>query len=146
MASVADILMLKGKSVVCVSADMNVLKATQLMNEHRIGSVCVIDSSGRLLGVFSERDVLTRIVAAERTPHETMVGEVMTANPCTCDCDTDLDDVAEMMRDRRVRHIPVLDASGSLRGMISIGDLNAHRVSEQDMQIQQLNDYVYGRA
>ncbi len=146
MASVTDILTLKGNSVVCVSADMTVLKATQLMNEHHIGSVCVIDSTGRLMGVFSERDVLTRIVAAERVPHETMVGEVMTANPCTCECETDLDDVAEMMRDRRVRHIPVLDSAGNLKGMISIGDINANRVSMQDMQIQQLNNYVYGRA
>ncbi len=146
MATVADILSRKDNSVVCATADMTVLRATQLMNEHRIGSVCVIDSTALLIGVFSERDVLTRVVAVERMPHSTMVGEVMTAKPCTCHIDTDLDEVAEMMRDRRVRHLPVLDSSGHLKGMVSIGDLNAFRVSEQDMQIQQLNDYVYGRA
>jgi CBS domain-containing protein len=146
MSTVADILMTKGTEVVCVSADMNVLRATQLMNEHHIGSVCVLDSTGNLIGVFSERDVLTRIVASERDPQQTMVGEVMTEHPLTCSADTDLDDVAEMMRDRRVRHIPVLDAGGRLQGVVSIGDLNALRVSQQEMQIQQLSDYVFGRA
>jgi CBS domain-containing protein len=136
----------KDTNVICVTADMSVLAATQLMNEHRIGSVCVIDSAGLLIGVFSERDVLTRIVAAERSPQETLVGEVMTANPCTCGADTELDDLGEMMRDRRVRHVPVLDANGLLKGMVSIGDLNAFHVSAQQMQIQQLNDYVFGRA
>lgn len=146
MATVADLLMVKDNNVVCVTAETTVLQATQLMNEHRIGSVCVIDSTGRLIGVFSERDVLTRVVAAERMPHETLVGEVMTPHPCTCELDTDVDDVSELMRDRRVRHVPVLDKMGHLKGMISIGDINAYRVSQQDMQIQQLNDYVYGRA
>lgn len=146
MPNVADILMNKDTNVVCVTPETTVLKATQLMNEHRIGSVCVIDSTGILIGVFSERDVLTRIVAAERVPQETLVGEVMTANPCTCTADTDLDDLGEMMRDKRVRHVPVLDANGLLQGMVSIGDLNAFHVSAQEMQIQQLNDYVFGRS
>lgn len=146
MATVADLLMSKDNNVVCVTAQTTVLQATQLMNEHRIGSVCVIDSTGRLIGVFSERDVLTRVVAAERIPQQTLVGEVMTPNPCTCELDTDIDDVSELMRDRRVRHVPVLDKMGHLKGMISIGDINAYRVSQQDMQIQQLNDYVYGRV
>jgi CBS domain-containing protein len=146
MSCVADILMLKGGDVVCVTGDMDVLRCTQLMNEHRIGCVAVIDGAGKLQGVFSERDVLSRIVAAERTPHETLVGEVMTANPVTCSPKTDLDDVAQTMRDKRVRHIPVVDGAGTLSGMISIGDLNAQRVSEQDVQIQMLNDYVYGRS
>lgn len=146
MATVADILMSKDNNVVCVTAETTVLRATQLMNEHRIGSVCVIDSAGLLIGVFSERDVLTRVVAVERTPHQTLVGEVMTANPCTCEVDTDVDDVSELMRDRRVRHVPVLDSMGHLKGMISIGDINALRVSQQDMQIEQLSNYVYGRA
>ncbi len=146
MPNVADILMNKDTNVICVTADMSVLAATQLMNEHGIGSVCVIDSAGLLIGVFSERDVLTRIVAAERSPQDTLVGEVMTASPVTCSADTELDDLGEMMRDRRVRHVPVLDANGLLKGMVSIGDLNAFHVSSQEMQIQQLNDYVFGRA
>lgn len=146
MPCVSDILMVKGTNVVCVSPEMPVLKATQLMNEHRIGSVCVVDMQGNLLGVFSERDVLTRIVAAERSPHETQVGEVMTPNPITCSPDMDLDDLGELMRDKRVRHVPVVDGSGTLKAMVSIGDLNAFRVSQQDMQIEMLSNYVYGRA
>jgi CBS domain-containing protein len=146
MSTVADLLILKGTDVVCVSADMTVLKCTQLMNEHRIGCVVVIDSQAKLIGVFSERDVLRRIVAVERTPHDTMVGEVMTTQPITCTPSTELDEIAQIMRDQRVRHVPVVDGLGHLRGMVSIGDLNALRVSEQDLQIQMLNDYVYGRA
>ncbi|MBC7782577.1 MAG: CBS domain-containing protein [Burkholderiales bacterium] len=146
MPSVAEILSQKTTSVVSVNPTMTVLDATQLMNLHRIGSVCVVDDAGSLIGVFSERDVLTRVVAAERSPNTTVVGEVMTSDPCTCTEEIDLDEVAEVMRDRRVRHIPVIDCNGALKGMISIGDINAHRVSQQDQHIQMLNDYVYGRA
>ncbi len=146
MPSVADILGSKDSKIVAVSPSMTVLEATQLMNQHRIGSVCVVDENSKLIGVFSERDVLTRIVASERDPKNTLVGEVMTAAPTTCDNMIELDDVAEMMRDRRVRHIPVIDDCGKVQGMISIGDLNAFRVSQQEAHIQMLSEYVYGRS
>jgi len=76
-----------------------------------------------------------------------MVVEVMTQQLVTCDPMDDLDELAGLMRDHRIRHIPCVDhRSGRLCGMISIGDINAYHVGQVEAQVQQLSEYVYGRG
>lgn len=145
MSLVSDVLAVKGSQVVAVDPDMTVLMATQVMNENRIGAVVVMERD-ELVGLFTERDVLTRVVAQERSPRETTVRDVMTRHLLTCTNCMPLADAAEIMFEKRIRHLPVINAENRLCGMISIGDVNADRVREQEQQIGMLNDYVYGRS
>jgi CBS domain-containing protein len=152
MAQVMDLLAQKATGVCVVSPSATVLEATQLMNRHRIGSLVVTMGGARaeecdkVVGMFTERDVLTRVVVLQRDPAATRVEEVMTADVAFCRPDMDLDEVASMMQKRRIRHLPVCDEAGGLVGMVSIGDLNAWRAEGLDATIHYLNEYIHGRA
>jgi CBS domain-containing protein len=145
MATVHDVLSAKGAVLHTIDSSVSVLLATQLMNEHKIGAVVVTDE-GRVAGIFTERDVLARIVAEQRSSADTLVGDVMTREVICCDPDTDLDEVSAIMKNRRVRHLPVCGAGGRLLGLVSIGDVNAHYASNQAQTIHFLSDYIYGRV
>lgn len=144
MKSVADILKSKGGQVHSVVRDATVLDAALAMNQARVGAVIVNDGD-RVIGIFTERDVLCRVVAARRDPAGTRVGEVMTSPVACCTSATLLDECRRVMREKRIRHIPVVD-DGRLRGMISIGDLNEFELGEQDETIRYLHDYMHGRT
>ena len=147
MSTVADAMAAKGNSLITVRESATVLEATRRMNDYRVGSVAVVDGEGRLVGIFTERDVLRRVVVMRRDPETTSVTEVMTQQLVTCDPSDDLDDLAGLMRDHRIRHIPCVDRrTGRLCGMVSIGDVNAYHVGQVEAQVQQLSEYVYGRA
>lgn len=145
MDSVQFILNSKGSLIHTICGAATVLEATQLMNRHKIGALVVMDDD-RITGIFTERDVLRRVVAEELPPSETRVEQVMTRDIVCCSPDTDIEDASSIMRDRRIRHLPVCDDAGRLLGLISIGDLNAYHASAQQAQIRFLHDYVYGRA
>jgi len=145
MPSVQDILTSKGSLVHTVSPSATVLDAIHLMNERRIGAL-VVTAADRILGIFTERDVLRRVVGKELAPSAVTVQQVMTTEVLCCPPETDLDDAARIMRDRRIRHLPVATKDGQLLGLVSIGDINAQYASAQEAQIQFLRDYVFGRA
>jgi CBS domain-containing protein len=115
------------------------------MNEHKIGSLVVIDD-GELVGIFTERDVLRRVVGERRDPVSTRVEEVMTTEVVCCTPDTPLDEARSAMKNRRIRHLPVVDEHRQLRGLISIGDLNAYQTNDQEHTIHLLEAYLYGRT
>ena len=142
MATVSEILAIKGTEIHTVAA-ATVLEATRLMNEHQIGSLLILEG-GRITGILTERDVLRRVVAAEQSPTEVRVAAVMTKEVVCCLPNTPLEAASIIMRDRRIRHLPVCDKDGRPLGLISGGDLNAHHVSDQDSIIQYLNEYIYG--
>ncbi len=121
------------------------LEATIEMNRRRVGSLVVLDGE-RIAGIFTERDVLLKVVAEDLPPSRVTVGQVMSREIICCAPDTDIDDASEIMRARRVRHLPVCDGDGRLLGLVSIGDLNAYYASSREVQIQHLHNYVYGRA
>lgn len=150
MPSVADVISVKagegaqGRQVHSVSPATRVIDAISKMNQHKIGAVlCVQD--GQVVGIFTERDVLRRVIGEERQPANCTVAEVMTEDVICVRPDTDLDDVAAIMQQKKIRHIPVCDEDG-LHGMISIGDLNAFHASSQEAQIHFLSEYIYGRV
>ena len=145
MPQVCDVIRSKGTHVHAVSPDTTVFDAIQQMNQFKIGAVLVMQGD-QVVGIFTERDVLRRVVAEERAPRKITVGEVMTRDIICCEPETDLDDVANIMKKRKIRHIPVCDDNGKVHGMISIGDLNAFHASNQEAQIHFLHDYIYGRA
>lgn len=144
MILVREILARKGKKVVSVSPEDFVLQAAQLMNNERIGSVVVCDS-GAVVGIFSERDILTRVVAECRSPVSTRVGEVMSRPVTCCTPETSVQECQGVMTSRRIRHLPVVE-NGEVVGMVSIGDIMAHEVELQQSTIHYLNEYIHGRT
>ena len=146
MPSVMDILADKGSDVYTIGPSATVLEATHAMNDQKIGALVVKDGGGRVMGIFTERDVLRRVIAEERSPRSVRVGEVMTRDVVCCGPETDIDEASRIMRDRKVRHLPICDGDGTLLGLVSIGDLNAYHASTQEAQIHFLSEYVYGRA
>jgi CBS domain-containing protein len=145
MATVRDILAKKGPQVWSIGGEATVLDAARFMTEHKIGAVLVLDGE-HIVGMFSERDILQRVVAEGRDPIQTMVSEVMTDEVACCTPDTSLEEARGAMKNRRIRHLPVVDGDKRLLGLISIGDLNAFQVAHQEQTIFLLNEYLYGRA
>jgi CBS domain-containing protein len=145
MATVRDILGAKGPHVLSVGPDASVLDAALLMNEHKVGSLLVM-AGGRLVGIITERDMLLRVVAKRRDPADTPVCDVMTAEVACCRPDSELDEVRSVMKNRRIRHLPVLDGNDELLGLVSIGDLNAYLTHDQEVTIHILHEYIHGRV
>jgi len=145
MPSVQDILGIKSNVVHCIEPGATVLDAIHKMNQHKLGAL-VVKSADQVVGMFTERDVLRRVAGEMLNPAELKVAQVMTSEVICCSPTDDLDDVGTIMKDRRIRHLPVCGPDGKLLGMVSMGDLNAFNVSQQAAQIGFLNDYIYGRA
>lgn len=145
MTTVADILSAKGGKVYSVAPRATVFTAAKAMNLWRIGALLVIEQ-GHIAGIFTERDILRRVVADCRDPAATPVMDVMTRDVTCCTEDTTLDDARTTMMTRRFRHLPVLTADGGVRGLISMGDLNAHLVCQQEVTIHCLHEYLYGQT
>lgn len=142
MGTVEDILARKPKAVHEVDASAPVLNAAQVMNDHKIGSV-VVTKEGRMVGILTERDILTRIVAKQRCPVSTKASEVMTRSVLTCRPTTRLNEARKVMRDKHIRHLPVMDQD-RLVGMISIGDLNQAEHGILIETIQSMETYIAG--
>lgn len=145
MATAKDILERKGNRVVSVAPDATVLEVARLMNAERIGAVMVVDRNGAFQGIFTERDILRRVVAESRSPAETPVRDVMTTDVVCCHLGTPVEECQSAMTDRRLRHLPVVE-NGELVGIISIGDILVREVHVQQQTIEYLHAYLYGRA
>jgi CBS domain-containing protein len=110
------------------------------MNERQIGSVLVIERN-TLVGIFTERDVLRRIVAEKRDPAATALSDVMTREVAYASGHTTLDEIRRAMRERRIRHMPVLEKK-RVMGIISIGDLNKADADRKVETIRYLEQYM----
>lgn len=145
MPTALDILSMKGSCVHSIEPHATVLAATHKMNQLKLGALVVM-LKGRLVGMFTERDVLRRVVGEQRDPSTATVAEVMTSDVMCIKPTTDIDEIGALMQQQRIRHLPVCDQDGDLMGVISIGDLNAFHSSNQESHIQFLSEYIYGRA
>lgn len=143
MDKVTAILAEKGSRVFSVAPDTTVVAAAELMNEHHVGATVVKDGD-RLVGMFTERDVLRRVVVERRDPAVTRVGEVMSRDVICATPETTIEEARNVMKEHRIRHLPVIDPEKGLIGLISIGDLNAWRLEGQEKTIYLLKEHVYG--
>src|SRR5262249_1295225 len=134
MATVKDILAVKGTHVLSIGPEATVLDAAGLMNEHKVGSLVVLNG-GQLVGIISERDIFQQIVVPQRDPRQMSVNEIMTGEVVYCQPHTPLDEARGVLKNRRIRHLPVLDENNRLCGLISIGDLNAHLARDHEVTI-----------
>lgn len=122
-------------------ASATVQEAAEFMTARNIGAICVMDDDGRLIGVFSERDVLNRIIVAERDPHTVKVGEVTSELRAVIRCDETPHQALERMELIGSRHLPVVDGERWV-GMLSMRDLLRVEVGEQGDEIKLLHEYI----
>jgi len=142
MPNAQSVLDRKGGDVATVERKSTVLDAAKRMNQLRIGAVVVRDAD-KIVGIFTERDVLNRVVAAVRDPKTTIIGDVMTSPMACCRRDTLLSECRTVMTQKRIRHLPVVE-DGMLFGIISIGDIMASEVADQQATIEYLHEYLHG--
>lgn len=140
MATAKQLLDAKGSDVVTVPPHMTVLEAVQLMNDRKIGSVLVFDGD-EMTGIFTERDVLVRVVGAQLDTATTPVGSVMTSPVAFASARTTTGELQNFVREARIRHIPVME-DGRVIGIISIGDLNRAKHDVQEQTIQYLTQFM----
>ncbi len=140
MGTVARIIEKKGSSVYSIDAERSVLDAARLMNERRVGALVVVRGE-KVVGIFTERDILNRVVAQQRDPADTKVADVMTS-PVTCASpDATRAECRHVMRTKRIRHLPVVD-NEKLVGIVSIGDLVEDDAAAQQQVIEHLYEYM----
>lgn len=141
---VSAILERKGRQIYSVSPDLSIADAVAEMNQHRVGSVLVIEA-GKLIGIFTERDVLRRVVGASIDPRQVPVRRVMTSDVFTITPEATIDEVTEIFTEKRFRHLPVIQA-GKLIGTISIGDVTRWNSDEHKAEAEHLKNYITGYA
>lgn len=146
MSTLSEILREKeGAPLFAVEQGASVLDAVRTMNDGSVGAL-IVNDRGRMIGIFTERDVLRRVVGQQLEPATVRVDQVMTKQVICCTPATSIDEARELMRSRRIRHLPVLDSEGDVVGLISIGDLNAYQSTHQETTIHYLHEYLHGRV
>lgn len=140
--SISHLLEGKGRLLFTVPSSVTVSEAVQEMNRHRVGAILVMDGS-QLAGIFTERDVLTRVVAPGLDPRTTRITQVMTDKVLSVMPETSVQQVMEIFAEKRCRHLPVMDA-GRLVGLISIGDVSRWMANEHRAEAESLRQYIAG--
>ena len=133
--------LVQGRDVTVVDVGTSVAQAARIMSEHQIGAVPVIDGE-RVAGIFTERDVMSRVVAAGVDPSATAVSAVMSTSLVVAEVSDNHDVCMRRMQQARVRHLLVLDA-GRLVGILSLRDLLALELDEKEEAITLLNAYIH---
>jgi CBS domain-containing protein len=139
----SHILSQKGTSVTTVTPTSTVSEAVRVMNQLHIGAVLVADADHKPVGIFTERDVLSRIVGPGADPKTTQVQTVMTTKLVTTTRNTTVDEAMALFMERRVRHLPVVE-NEKIAGIISIGDINRCLLEENLQEARHLRDYIHG--
>lgn len=142
MATVSKLLEKKDKELVSVSPDTIIRDAIAKMAEKSAGTALVMDGP-KLLGIFSERDFLRKIYLKDKCGTGVKVSEIMSTNLTTVTPDTTLEHCMNLMTDRRIRHLPVLDGD-QVVGVVSIGDIVKYMVQEKEFVIKNLENYIVG--
>lgn len=139
MRLVKHLLADKGSDIVAISPDETVLDAIKLMAEKSIGALLVVEN-GQLAGILSERDYARKVILLGRASDTTPVRDIMTAEVVTARSEDSVRKCMNVMTERRIRHLPVVD--DTLLGVISIGDLVAAIIADQQEEIAQLEQYI----
>lgn len=140
MRTVRHLLESKAPEVFAIGPDAPVIDAIRLMAEKRIGAVLVMEG-GRLAGIVSERDYARKIVLQGRSSKDTPVRDIMTADVISVGLADTTDRCMQLVTDRRIRHLPVLDGDAVL-GVVSIGDLVKAVIEDQQLELAQLQRYI----
>ncbi|MBZ5646120.1 MAG: CBS domain-containing protein [Acidobacteriia bacterium] len=139
MAKVKDVI--KDRKTYTANADQTILEAARYMGEHNIGAMPVL-REGKLVGIFSERDIMKRVVAEARDPRTTKVSDVMTKDPVTVTLETTIDECMALMAKHNCRHLPICE-NDKLWGLISLRDVLIHDVAEKADEARHLKAYIH---
>jgi CBS domain-containing protein len=139
MKTVRDLI--RNQEVSVVSKNHSILDAARLMTEKKIGAVPVVEGD-RVVGIFSERDIMNRVVARNLNPEKTRVEEVMTKELIVGNPDESLDQIEKRMKQSNIRHLPIIDGS-KLIGIISLRDLLDAELDEKVEEIKIMTAYIH---
>jgi len=142
MKLVKHLLDSKGREVISIVQEASVYDAIKLMAEHGVGSLLVMDGD-ELKGIVTERDYARKVIIMGRSSESTQVGEIMTKDLVTTTSAQTVNECMTMMSERRIRHLPVMSGKAVV-GLISIGDLVQAIISDQQEEIEQLENYISG--
>ena len=141
MTTVRQLLDRKDRAVFSVGPETPVLEAIRAMAEHHVGALLVMKGEV-LAGIVSERDYARKVILLGRSSSDTPVRDIMTSPVLTVSPDTSVEQCMQLVTDKRVRHLPVVEA-GRVVGMVSIGDLVKAVIEEQQQTIEQLESYIH---
>jgi CBS domain-containing protein len=141
MTLVRQLLDRKGGAIFSVQPEAAVLEAIRAMAAHHVGALLVMQGS-KLAGIVSERDYARKVILKGRSSADTPVRDIMSSPVITVSLDDSVQRCMELMTERRVRHLPVLEGD-TVVGMVSIGDLVKAVIAEQQQQIEQLESYIH---
>lgn len=127
--------------VISVRAEITVDQAVETMVDQNVGSIVVLDRDETLIGIFTERDLLRRVVGKNLSPGKTTIESVMTRNVHVVDRSADRRDVHQLMESEHIRHVPIVDG-GSVLGVVSLRDVLRSENAEKDFELTQLRGYV----
>jgi CBS domain-containing protein len=146
MQKASDLLKSKAKQQWSILPEASVLDALKLMAEKEIGAVMVIDKKNKFVGILTERDYARKIILKGKTSLKTSVKEIMTpvAKIYKVKPDTSVEDCMVLMTGKHIRHVPVFDGDKFV-GVISIGDVVKSMISQKDLLINNLSDYIGGK-
>lgn len=133
--------MFRERELYFVEPDQPILEAARYMSKRNVGAVCVLDR-GRLVGILSERDMMTRVLAPNRDPATTKVAEVMTSKPVVVEADENCTNCLKVMKQAGVRHLPVVEGD-KLLGLVSLRDLLQVDLSEKVEELKLMQDYIH---
>jgi CBS domain-containing protein len=133
--------LVEGRQIFTVEETATVLSAAQQMKQNNVGALPVV-RGGNLVGIFSERDLMRRVVAEQRNPATTKVSEVMTANPRAVGPDESFETCLKMMKEHGFRHVPVWDGS-VLMGLVSLRDVLLRDLEEKDGEVKMMRAYIH---
>ncbi len=139
--NVLSILRTKGSDVITTSRSASVMDAARVMADKRIGAVLVLDR-GNVVGVVSERDIVRTVATKGAAALYLEVHELMSSEVFTCSRSATIDELMELMTDRRIRHVPIVE-EGQLYGLVSIGDVVKYRIEETEREAEALRGYIH---
>lgn len=142
MKLVKQLLDAKGNEVIAITRDASVFDAIKLMADRAVGSLLVMEDV-TLLGIVTERDYARKVILRGRSSETTAVGDIMTPDPITTVPGQTVSECMTLMTEKRIRHLPVAEG-GRVIGLISIGDLVNAIISDQQQEIEQLEQYISG--
>jgi CBS domain-containing protein len=140
--SISVLLERKGSAVFSVGPSVTVTAAAKEMERHRVGAILVMEND-MIAGIFTERDLLSRVVASGLDPNTTSIDKVMTRDPIAVVSGTTVEEVMALFTTKRFRHLPVVD-DGRLVGLVSIGDILRRMVEAHRHEAEQLKQYIGG--
>ena len=141
---ISDVLAGKAsQEVVTIGPDATVRELVAKLAEHNVGALIVSTDGSNVAGIVSERDVVRRL-GKDDAVLDSPVSAIMTTEVHTCERGQSVNELVRVMTERRFRHVPVVDANGTLTGIVSIGDVVKSRMSELEFERDQLDSYVHG--